>query len=98
MSVLLPVCLSVCHQAEVLGDRIAVMVKGELKCVGSSMFLKNVYGVGYTLTIKHSNEDDSEVEAQYKHTVRRIVFDSIRQVPSLLFYFYFLFELINLLK
>jgi ATP-binding cassette subfamily A (ABC1) protein 3 len=38
-------------EAEVLGDRIAIMARGELQCCGSPLFLKNLYGVGYTLTI-----------------------------------------------
>jgi len=31
-------------EADMLGDRIAVMADGELQCYGSSMFLKNAYG------------------------------------------------------
>ncbi|XP_030889430.1 LOW QUALITY PROTEIN: ATP-binding cassette sub-family A member 3-like [Leptonychotes weddellii] len=34
-------------EADVLGDRIAIMVKGFLQCCGSSIFLKRIYGVGY---------------------------------------------------
>lgn len=38
-------------EAEALGDRIAIMANGSLKCCGSSLFLKHQYGVGYTLTL-----------------------------------------------
>ncbi|KAI7981438.1 ABC transporter A family member 1 [Camellia lanceoleosa] len=38
-------------EADVLGDRIAIMDNGSLKCCGSSLFLKRKYGVGYTLTL-----------------------------------------------
>nr|XP_051684929.1 phospholipid-transporting ATPase ABCA3-like [Oryctolagus cuniculus] len=38
-------------EADVLGDRIAIMVKGTLQCCGSSIFLKKRYGVGYHLVI-----------------------------------------------
>lgn len=38
-------------EADVLGDRIAIMANGSLKCCGSSIFLKHQYGVGYTLTL-----------------------------------------------
>jgi ABC-type multidrug transport system ATPase subunit len=31
-------------EADVLSDRIAVVVDGRLKCVGSSLFLKNRFG------------------------------------------------------
>uniref|UniRef100_A0A7N4PUB5 ABC transporter domain-containing protein n=1 Tax=Sarcophilus harrisii TaxID=9305 RepID=A0A7N4PUB5_SARHA len=34
-------------EADLLGDRIAIMAKGELQCCGSSLFLKQKYGAGY---------------------------------------------------
>lgn len=36
-------------EADILGDRIAILHSGELKCYGSSYFLKNIYGAGYLL-------------------------------------------------
>eukprot|EP00386_Alphamonas_edax_P016021 GDKI01048985.1.p1 GENE.GDKI01048985.1~~GDKI01048985.1.p1 ORF type:complete len:1423 (-),score=406.43 GDKI01048985.1:254-4522(-) len=39
------------EEADVLGDRIAIMSGGKLKCCGSSLFLKNLYGCGYNLTM-----------------------------------------------
>jgi ATP-binding cassette subfamily A (ABC1) protein 3 len=36
-------------EAELLGDRIAIMTAGELQCCGSSFFLKRKYGAGYYL-------------------------------------------------
>ena len=36
-------------EADVLGDRIAIMADGDLKTVGSSFFLKKKFGVGYRL-------------------------------------------------
>ena len=38
-------------EADILGDRIAIMAEGKVKCCGSSLFLKNRYGVGYNLVI-----------------------------------------------
>ncbi|XP_059011321.1 phospholipid-transporting ATPase ABCA3-like [Mustela lutreola] len=38
-------------EADVLGDRIAIMVKGSLQCCGSSIFLKRIYGVGYHIIV-----------------------------------------------
>uniref|UniRef100_A0A8C5Z7H4 ATP-binding cassette sub-family A member 3-like n=1 Tax=Marmota marmota marmota TaxID=9994 RepID=A0A8C5Z7H4_MARMA len=32
-------------EADLLGDRIAIMAKGELQCCGSSLFLKQKYGL-----------------------------------------------------
>ena len=38
-------------EADLLGDRVAIMSHGKLQCCGSPLFLKNKFGVGYTLTI-----------------------------------------------
>ncbi|XP_028556093.1 ABC transporter A family member 1 [Dendrobium catenatum] len=46
-------------EADVLGDRIAIMANGGLRCCGSSLFLKNRYGVGYTLTIAKTSSRSS---------------------------------------
>eukprot|EP01105_Mastigella_eilhardi_P028439 TRINITY_DN936_c0_g1_i14.p1 TRINITY_DN936_c0_g1~~TRINITY_DN936_c0_g1_i14.p1 ORF type:complete len:1870 (-),score=505.12 TRINITY_DN936_c0_g1_i14:2049-7658(-) len=45
-------------EADLLGDRIAIMSAGKLQCVGSSLFLKTRYGVGYTLTVERGAEFD----------------------------------------
>eukprot|EP00457_Paulinella_chromatophora_P000227 gb/GEZN01000227.1/.p1 GENE.gb/GEZN01000227.1/~~gb/GEZN01000227.1/.p1 ORF type:complete len:1777 (-),score=227.45 gb/GEZN01000227.1/:107-5437(-) len=37
-------------EADQLGDRIGIIHHGHMKCVGSSLFLKNLYGVGYSMT------------------------------------------------
>eukprot|EP00730_Choanoeca_flexa_P008671 TRINITY_DN12519_c2_g1_i12.p1 TRINITY_DN12519_c2_g1~~TRINITY_DN12519_c2_g1_i12.p1 ORF type:complete len:1527 (+),score=451.98 TRINITY_DN12519_c2_g1_i12:2-4582(+) len=39
------------EEADLLGDRIAIMADGELRTVGSSMFLKDRFGAGYHMTI-----------------------------------------------
>uniref|UniRef100_A0A8C9EZ84 ATP binding cassette subfamily A member 3 n=1 Tax=Pavo cristatus TaxID=9049 RepID=A0A8C9EZ84_PAVCR len=38
-------------EADLLGDRIAIMAKGELQCCGSSLFLKRKYGAGYHMVM-----------------------------------------------
>jgi len=38
-------------EADELGDRIAIMSKGKLKCCGSPLFLKKKYGLGIILEI-----------------------------------------------
>ncbi|KAF1328335.1 hypothetical protein FI667_g6955, partial [Globisporangium splendens] len=45
-------------EADILGDRIAIMADGELKCVGSSLFLKNRFGVGYRLSFVQVQRDN----------------------------------------
>jgi len=48
------------EEADILSDRIAVVSEGLLKCVGTSLYLKNNYGDGYriNLIIKPGNEDE----------------------------------------
>ncbi|KAK5924506.1 hypothetical protein CgunFtcFv8_017116 [Champsocephalus gunnari] len=38
-------------EADILGDRIAIISHGKLCCVGSSLYLKNQLGTGYYLTL-----------------------------------------------
>jgi len=37
-------------EADILADRKAIMSKGKIRCFGSSLFLKNRFGIGYHLT------------------------------------------------
>ncbi|CAL1288325.1 unnamed protein product [Larinioides sclopetarius] len=39
------------EEADVLGDRIAIMADGEIQCCGSPLFLKKKYGAGYHLVM-----------------------------------------------
>ncbi|KAK4876911.1 hypothetical protein RN001_009417 [Aquatica leii] len=39
-------------EADLLGDRIAIMAGGKLQCCGSSFFLKKKYGAGYRLIME----------------------------------------------
>jgi ATP-binding cassette, subfamily A (ABC1), member 3 len=54
-------------EADILGDRIGIMTGGQLVCLGSSLFLKNRYGVGYNLTmVKKSKENNTKIEKYLK--------------------------------
>lgn len=44
-------------EADILGDRIAIMAEGKVVCTGSSLFLKNRFGVGYNLVIAKKTRD-----------------------------------------
>lgn len=46
-------------EADILGDRIAIMAEGKVECTGSSLFLKKRYGVGYNLVIAKKNRTQS---------------------------------------
>ncbi|KAB7503120.1 Protein lin-52-like protein, partial [Armadillidium nasatum] len=54
------VLLSTHHmeEAEVLGDRIAIMANGKVFCCGSLLFLKNKFGNGYTLSVEGKEDVD----------------------------------------
>lgn len=46
------------EEADVLGDRIAIMDHGRVSCYGTTLFLKKLYGTGYSLTVmKDVNAD-----------------------------------------
>ncbi|CAG9854771.1 unnamed protein product [Phyllotreta striolata] len=50
------------EEADILCSRVGIMVNGELRCLGSTQHLKNLYGAGYNLEIKlrlDSNSDGS---------------------------------------
>lgn len=34
-------------EADILGDRICILAEGVVQCCGSSLFLKNRFGIGY---------------------------------------------------
>ena len=45
------------EEADALCTRVGIMVKGELRCLGSTQHLKNKYGGGYMLEVKLRNND-----------------------------------------
>ncbi|GBP54723.1 ATP-binding cassette sub-family A member 3 [Eumeta japonica] len=59
-------------EADVLGDRVAIMAHGQLQCVGSPYFLKRHYGVGYTLVVVKGELFD---EGQCTDLIRKYITD-----------------------
>lgn len=50
-------------EADILGDRIGIMVNGQLKCIGSSLFLKNRFSAGFKLTmVKRNKQVNKQIE------------------------------------
>lgn len=68
------ICLTTHYmdEADVLGDRIAIMGSGELKCLGSSSFLKKCYGCGYVLSFVKKKEIHEGDESVVKFLKERI--------------------------
>ena len=46
------------EEADVLADRICVVSKGKMKCVGTSFYLKKAYGEGHRITINLRHRED----------------------------------------
>ncbi|KRT85363.1 ABC transporter ATP-binding protein [Oryctes borbonicus] len=60
-------------EADLLGDRIAIMAGGSLQCCGSSFFLKKKYGAGYHLVIAKSQRCDvGKVTSLLRHHIPSI--------------------------
>ncbi|EDV20637.1 uncharacterized protein TRIADDRAFT_60879 [Trichoplax adhaerens] len=57
-------------EADILADRKAVVSKGKLRCAGSSLFLKNRFGIGYHLGMV--GNQDSNIDK-----ISRVVHDHI---------------------
>mmetsp|Transcript_15159 Transcript_15159/g.25138 ORF Transcript_15159/g.25138 Transcript_15159/m.25138 type:complete len:1684 (-) Transcript_15159:977-6028(-) len=78
-------------EADILGDRIAIMAEGQLRCAGSSLFLKKHYGVGYQLTIEKNSkftptagkDDDAPDAATSDETLKDIVHDAVPKATML---------------
>uniref|UniRef100_A0A7S3XYS2 ABC transporter domain-containing protein n=1 Tax=Heterosigma akashiwo TaxID=2829 RepID=A0A7S3XYS2_HETAK len=51
-------------EADLLGDRVAIVGEGRLRCCGSSLFLKSRFGAGYNLTLVKQFEREKEVESK----------------------------------
>ncbi len=49
------------EECEALCTRIAIMVAGEFKCLGSAQHLKNKFSNGFNLTIKMKRDDELEL-------------------------------------
>nr|QNH67858.1 ATP-binding cassette transporter subfamily A member 3 X1 [Brachionus rotundiformis] len=47
-------------EADFLGDRIAIMSKGSLRCCGSPLFLKSKYGSGYNLVLTKKIDENKQ--------------------------------------
>lgn len=54
-------------EADILGDRIGIMTQGKMTCLGSSMFLKNRFGVGYCMTIVKKTPEKNNKIMPYLH-------------------------------
>ena len=54
------------EEADTLGDRISIMSRGRLHCLGTALHLKNKYGTGYTIDIKVPPEKQDSLLEEVK--------------------------------
>lgn len=86
-------------EADVLGDRIAIISGGKLCCCGSSLYLKSHYGNGYYLTLvqddgknkKYTDDTDDDLDfiesrPQSRGSTRTTVDVKVNMLVLILFY------------
>jgi ABC-type multidrug transport system ATPase subunit len=73
------------EEAEALCSRIGIMVKGELKCIGSASHLKFKYGKGYVLTINllPTNEENAQFNKLTKFIESIVGVDNFNLLSSI---------------
>ena len=52
-------------EADILGDRVAIMATGEVRCCGSSLFLKRKFGRGYSLVMAKLDGCDANTVLEF---------------------------------
>lgn len=73
-------------EADLLGDRIAIMGDGHLRCCGSSIFLKKEFGVGYAVTIEKvpdTAQEGVEVFTNIDRELKQVVYKSVKKASIL---------------
>ena len=63
------------EEAEMLSDRVAVMVDGNIKCSGTCLFLKNTYGEGYKVEL--INENPQEMWRMLEREIKSVKLEDI---------------------
>eukprot|EP00488_Nonionellina_sp_1-RS-2012_P000732 TRINITY_DN1199_c0_g1_i1.p1 TRINITY_DN1199_c0_g1~~TRINITY_DN1199_c0_g1_i1.p1 ORF type:complete len:146 (+),score=34.61 TRINITY_DN1199_c0_g1_i1:165-602(+) len=58
-------------EADTLGDRIAIMSSGQIECCGSALYLKRLYGVGYSFMYHYNPMLISIISLQLLLMMRR---------------------------
>ena len=71
------------EEVQVLSTRLAIMVEGKFKCMGSVQHLKTKFGDGYTLTVKikdmpkHLVDEDDKSDDEKKSNIKNKYITSI---------------------
>jgi hypothetical protein len=63
------------EEADVLGDTVAIMAKGRLRCLGSTVRLKARFGAGYKLSVSlgdRTDQDSPQLRAVHEMMIRHL--------------------------
>lgn len=75
------------EEADILGDRIGIMAKGRLRCIGASIRLKSKFGTGFIANISFVGDvsgtpDRGDTQSNTQHVAVKEFFKSVSLVPS----------------
>ncbi|KAL5975473.1 ATP-binding cassette sub- A member 2 [Asimina triloba] len=59
------------EEADILGDRIAIMAKGKLRCIGTSIRLKSRFGTGYITTVSFTGTNAGQSPGAHGNGITR---------------------------
>ncbi|XP_064074250.1 cholesterol transporter ABCA5-like [Vanessa tameamea] len=71
------------EEADALCSRVGIMVKGGLRCIGSTQHLKNLYGAGYTLEMKIGQQNQKSTMLESDLSLTPSPLRSANNSPSL---------------
>lgn len=71
------------EEADILSDRIGIVAKGSVRCVGNSTLLKSKFGCGLTINVSFSetNMDAAESESR-RRALRNFFKQHLNVVPN----------------
>ncbi|XP_042499405.1 ABC transporter A family member 2-like [Macadamia integrifolia] len=71
------------EEADILSDRIAIMAKGRLRCIGTSIRLKSRFGTGFIATVTFLNGDEvKKTETHHHRAVKDFFQHHLNVVPK----------------
>lgn len=68
------------EEADILSDRIGIMAKGRLRCIGTSIRLKSRFGTGFIANISFSDQIDTS--STVNHIAVKEFFKSVSQIQA----------------
>ncbi|RID72390.1 hypothetical protein BRARA_C04284 [Brassica rapa] len=72
------------EEADILSDRIGIMAKGRLRCIGTSIRLKSRFGTGFVATVSftESKKDNSNASGDSHEPVKRFFNEHLKVEPA----------------